>query len=65
MQPSPMAVTSRLLFPSLRFCLVSPSMNADHSSGRRQVHHHHASLLVFQYYPVTPRFVAHLDELLA
>src|SRR5215472_3030194 len=25
MQPSPIADTSRLLFPSLRFCIVSPS----------------------------------------
>src|SRR6266478_4935831 len=30
MQPSPIADTSRLLFPSLRFCIVSPSGRLSH-----------------------------------
>src|SRR5260370_30811897 len=30
MQPSPIADTSRLLFPSLRFCIVSPSACFSH-----------------------------------
>src|SRR2546425_13353325 len=34
MQPSPSAETSRLLFPSLRFCIASPSSQTLTSSAR-------------------------------
>src|SRR6185437_171878 len=38
MQPSPMAETSRLLFPSLRFCIASPFQRwADERSEERKV----------------------------
>src|SRR5437016_1818754 len=33
MQPRPRADTSKLLFPSFRFCIVSPRMDSCHSSS--------------------------------
>src|SRR6185369_4938450 len=35
MQPRPRADTSRLLFPSLRFCILSPSTGRPRSCGGR------------------------------
>src|SRR5712691_12162138 len=63
MQPSPIAETSKLLFPSLRFCIVLPARTAPHVSAAGEALELPASLndekvrLYFGRLPISLKFL--------
>src|SRR5580658_3556049 len=60
MQPSPMADTSKLLFPSLRFCIVSPEL-AKIAVAAKARHPKH-SLQTLSLLPIPKKFLPDSPE---
>src|SRR3984957_13990790 len=54
MQPSPTAETSKLLFPSLRFCIISPGLRNASASGQRKPKHRSPTLC---HLPISMKFL--------